>query len=159
MRVLLGPSSVGKGFRRCYRRTSWHTKHQLPRSYLVSYCNICRARGPVLVSHTGRAMSSRSKSLHSRGARRDMRKTFATFGTARHKPPPCTLSGVRGSGPFHCHAVTLQNICSELLLGYKSTVGPSHNYSSSALLTIQVYLAKHKPCLSTQLFWCLFSHL
>lgn len=43
--------------------------------------------------------------------------------------------------PFHCHGVTLQNICSEFLLGYKTTVVPSHNYASSALLTIQVRLA------------------
>lgn len=42
--------------------------------------------------------------------------------------------------PFPCHGVALQNICPEFLPGYKTTVVPSRNYSTFALLTIQVYL-------------------
>ena len=52
--------------------------------------------------------------------------------------------------PFRRHSVTLQDICSEFLLGCKTTVVPSRN--GSALLTIQVHSAKYKPCLSTWLF-------
>ncbi|XP_010294422.1 PREDICTED: amiloride-sensitive sodium channel subunit beta-like, partial [Phaethon lepturus] len=63
-------------------------------------------------------MSSRSKSLNSRGARRDVTKTFATFGPAKHNPPPHTLPG--GEGPFHGRGVTLHNTRSEFPQGGSS---------------------------------------